>query len=124
MVKRLGSDYDSPKHISFIITNSLHSPKHFRGLGTFFFFPTKHWYNPKWTLSAEMTGGSLDKPMRLVPIHVHGHTVLGYNLVVYTYNYRCHIKYHIKESIIVLQCISLLINLLQSYWWLNLATQK
>ena len=50
-----------------------------------------------------MTGESLDKPMRLVPIHVQGHTVLGYNLVVYTYNYRCHIKYHIKESIIVLQ---------------------
>ena len=27
MVKRLGSDYDSPKHISFLITNSLYSPK-------------------------------------------------------------------------------------------------
>ena len=29
-VKRIGSDYDTPKHISFIITNSLYSPKYFR----------------------------------------------------------------------------------------------
>ena len=30
MVKRLGSDYDSSEHISFIIVNSLCCPKDFR----------------------------------------------------------------------------------------------
>jgi len=29
-VKRLDSDYVSPKHISFIVTNSMYSPEDFR----------------------------------------------------------------------------------------------
>ena len=37
MVERLGCNYDSPKHFSFIITNSLYRPKGFRASSPFCF---------------------------------------------------------------------------------------
>ena len=37
MVKRIGSNYDSPKHIPLILTNSIYSPRDFRASWPMFF---------------------------------------------------------------------------------------